>query len=181
MLLDLVKALVVEHSHQRSIGRRAVRIHDAQTPLFLLTRRQTVAEGLPRQAKLLVGRRTTDDLLVLVTLAVLHPSEGDKQAVAVFFLVDELSVNQFCILLHSTFLYDRVAGIDAIDDVEVWVAGANLHGDRFAVAGELAVRHVEPFVCLAGRLRVVQSEDHEGHVNRVLFTDGLEAVLTALK
>ena len=181
VLFNLVEALVVEHCHQRGVSRCAVGIHDAQAPLFLLTGSQSVAEGFPRQSQPLVGHRTPDGLLVPVTLSVLHPGIGNEQAVAIFFLIGEFPVQQLGILLHYTTFYHLVTGIDAIDDVEVGIAGTYLYGDGLAVAGELAVRHIEPVVGLGGGLLVVKSEHHESHVYRVVFTYCFQTVFTALK
>ena len=57
MLLYLVEAFVVERRHKLGIGRFAVGSIDGQSPLLLLSRRQTVAERLPCQRQLLVGQR----------------------------------------------------------------------------------------------------------------------------
>ena len=95
----LVKTLIVEHSHERSISWRSVRIRNLQLPLLLLSRCQTVTEGLPRQIQTFVWHRTTDGMLVHVTLAVLYPGISDKYAV---LLIGELTINQGSIPLDAT-------------------------------------------------------------------------------
>ena len=180
MRFNLIQALVVDHSHQRGVSGTAVGFHNTQAPLFLLSWCQTVAEGLPRQSQTFVGHRTSDGMLVLMELSVLHPCIAHQQAIAVCFLIGELSVQQFAILFHHTVFYHRVAGIDAIDHVDVRVARSHLNGNGFAVIGELRGRGIEPVVGLRSRLRVVQSEDDKRHVYRVVFAYSLQTMLTAL-
>ena len=119
-------------------------------------------------------------MLVLMELSVLHPRIGDEQAVAVVFLVHELPVQQFAVLLHDALFYHGVAGIDAIHHVQVRIAGTHLNDDGLAVVGKLRGRGIEPVAGLGGRLRIVKTEHHKGHVYRVVFTDCLQTVLTAL-
>ena len=173
VLFDLVEALIIEHSHQRGISRCTVRILDFKRPFFLLTRSQTVAESLPRQAKSLVGHWASDGLLVFVTYTVLDPCIGHKQAVTVFFFINKLPVEQLTVLLYDATLNHLVASIDAIDHVEVRIAGAYLNSDRLSIIGELRIRTVEPVVGLRGRFRVIKPEYHKGHVYRVAFAHSL--------
>ena len=172
VLLDLIKTLVVEHCHQRSISRCTVRILDSQFPFLLLTRCQTVTEGFPCQSQFFVRHRTSDSLLVFVTYTVLNPRIGYEQTISIFLLIHKLPIEKFCILPHRTLLYDLVAGIDTIDHIKIRIAGTDLQSDGLSIVGELAVRNIEPVVCLCGRLCIVQAKDHKGHINRVAFADG---------
>ena len=179
--LDLVKTLVVEHRHQRRISRCAVRIHHLQAPFLLLSGCQTVAERLPRQAQLLIGHRAFDGLLVAIAHAILHPRIAQQQTVAVFPLIFQFPVQQFTVLLHYPTLNDLVAGINAIDDMEVGVAGTNLQRHWCAVVGELAFRYIEPVVRRRGGFAVVESEDHKSHIHAVVATRRFQTVLAALQ
>ena len=60
-------------------------------------------------------------MMIPVALAVLDPGIGQQQSVAVFLLVGELTIQQTGIELHRSALQHLVAGIDAIDDVQVGV------------------------------------------------------------
>ena len=171
-----IEALVVEHGHQRGVGRRAVGLSHLQAPLFLLAGHQPVAEGLPRQLQLLVGHGAAQEALVLVAHAVLHPGVCDEQSVAVFFFIGKLAVDERTALLHGTALNQRVTGKEPIDDVHIGIRRAYLHGDGCTVGRELVVRHVVPVVGRGGGHLVAKCKDHERHVERVLLADGLEAV-----
>ena len=65
--------------------------------------------------------------------------------------------------------------------MQIRVAGTHLDCNRRTVAGELAVRHVEPVIGLRGRFLVVQAEHHELHVHLVIATFSLYAVFTAFQ
>ena len=117
MGLNLVEALIVEHSHQTGICRCTIRILNLQAPFLLLSRSQTIAEGLPRQTEFLVGHRTLDRLLMTIAYSLLHPCIGKQQPIAVFLLVFELTINQLTILLYLTLLYYLVVCIDGVEDV----------------------------------------------------------------
>ena len=92
--LQLVEALVVEHSHQTGSSRTFVRLGDRQRPLFLLTGSQSVAEGCPLHFHPLVRHRTHDGLLVHIAAAVLDPRIGEQQAIMILLLILELAVQQ---------------------------------------------------------------------------------------
>ena len=179
--LDLVKTLIVEHRHQRRISRCPVGIHHLQAPFLLLSGGQAVAERLPRQPQLLVGHRAFDGLLMTIAHTILHPRIAQQQTVAVFLLIFQFPVQQFTALLHHPTLNDLVAGINAIDDMEVGVAGTNLQRHGCAVVGELALRHIEPVVRRRGGFGVVESEDYKGHVHTVVATRRFQAMLAALQ
>ena len=176
-----IQAMIIENSHQTGIGRRAVRSADGHAPRLLLTRRQAVAERLPRQLQLFVGHRPLDGRLMAIAHTVLHPCEGDEQAIAVGFLIGQLAVNQLPTLLDGTALQLLFTGKDTIDDMEVGVGRAHLYGDGSLVGRELLVRHIEPVVCRCGRALIVQAEHHERHLQGVALADSLKAVLTALQ
>ena len=76
--IDSVETLVVEHSQQTGIGRRAIGLVDGQSPLFLLPWCQTVTERLPLHLQLFLWHGATNHLLVLIALAILDPCEGDQ-------------------------------------------------------------------------------------------------------
>ena len=139
VMTNLVEALVIEHSQQTGIGGCTVWILYLQAPLLLLPRNKTIAEGFPCQAQLLVRHRTLDGLVMAVTHAILHPGIGQQQAIAIFFLVGKLAINQFTVLLHLALLNDFLAGIDGVENVQVGSTAAHLQGDWRSIVGELLV------------------------------------------
>ncbi len=177
MMIDLVEALVVEHGHERGVGRRTVGPRHAQRPLLLLSGRQAVAEGLPVHGEPLLGHRSHDGVSVGVAHAVLDPRKGQQQAVAVFFFICQLAVDECAVLPHAAALQQRFAAEHRIDDVQVRIAGTDLDGNGAAVGRKLRVGSVEPVVGLGGRALVVQTEHHELDVHAVVATLGLQPVL----
>ena len=146
----------------------------------MLTRRQTVAEGLPSQSQQLIRHGARNRMLMDMALAILHPSISQEQAVAIFFLISKLAVNQFGILLCGTALYHLVASKDGIDNMQVGIAGTHLNGNGLAVTGELAARGIEPVVGLSSGFRIIKAEHHKFHVEAVTLANGLETMFTAL-
>ena len=92
--LQLVKALVIEHSHQTGSSGTVIRLGDSQRPLLLLTRCQLVAESRPLHFHPLGRHRTHDGLLVHIAAAVLDPRIGEQQAIMILLLILELAVQQ---------------------------------------------------------------------------------------
>ena len=121
VLANLVETLVIEHCQKRGLGEFAIRCLYLQPPLFVLSRCQTITEGLPSHCQPLVGHGTHDGLLVTVALTVLDPGIGQQQAIAVFFFVSELTVQQTGTALHRATLQNLVPSIDAIDNVQVGI------------------------------------------------------------
>ena len=177
----LVEALVVERGREQCVGRLAVGRGHRQAPLLLLAGRQPVAEGLPLQRQPLVGQRALYLGRVGVALALLHPGEGQQQAVAVLLLVGQLAVDELVCAVNGATLDDALAADDAVDDVDILGRRAHLDGDGAAVAGEHVVRLVEPVVGLGGRPLVVEGEDDELLLQRVVLAGGLQRVLAALQ
>ena len=178
---QLIQALVVEHRHQRGVGRLAVRPRHGERPLFLLSWRQTVAEGLPRQFQVLVGQGALDMGRVAVAHVLLHPGEGQQDAVAPRFLIGQFAVDQFVALVDGARLDAMGAGEDAVDDMYVLTRRAYLDGHGLAVVGELAVRHPEPVVGLVGWPFVVEREDHKVALLDVILVTGLDGMPSALQ
>ena len=164
--IELVERLVVHGGHELCVSRCAVRVGHGEPPLLLLTRRQSVAEGLPLQGQLLVGQRALNGSLVGIELTVLHPGKGEQQAVAILLLVGELTVPEGIALVEGPPLNDFIAGKDAIDGVHVSIAGAHLYGDRASVEGEVRRTGVEPVFGVGAGHGVVKGEDGEGLVER---------------
>ena len=119
MFYQLIQTLVVECGHQVGIHGLAVGILDGQRPLFLLSWRQTVAEGGPLQLQFLVGHGALNLGDVGVALAVLHPCIGHQQTVFVFFFIGKLAVYQLVAALHSALLYQLFAREDAVNDMHI--------------------------------------------------------------
>ena len=121
MLRQLIKTFVIERSHQLSLCRLSVRIHDGERPFLLLTRNQAVTEGLPLQMKFHIRNRTHDGSLIRISLSVLHPSIQEHQSVAVFLLVGKLTVDKCVRLIHRSALKDVLAGKNGIDNMHILV------------------------------------------------------------
>ena len=115
-----------------------------------------------------------------MALAILHPRISNQQAVTVFFLIRKLAVNQCTILLDAATFQQFVTRKDRIDDMQVRVAGANLHRNRLAIAGELVIGHVEPVVRLCGWLLVVQTKHHKRHVQLIVTACSFQTVFATL-
>ncbi len=154
--LQHIEALIVERRHQLGIDGVAFAVFHRQCPLLLLTWFQAVAEGGPRQREVLVWQRAMDLCRVGVALAVLHPGEGQQQAVVIRLIVSELQVQELVVPIHSTTLDHLIAGEDTIDDMHILIGRTHLNGDRCAVVGEAGIRLVEPVVGLCGRTLVVE-------------------------
>ena len=136
MRLQHIKALVIERRHQLGIGRLAVRAIHGEYPLLLLSWLQTITEGCPFQLQLLIGQGALNMRLVRIAMPVLHPGEGQQQAVAVFLLVGDLHVQQAVALIAGASLNDLVTCEDTIDNVYILIGGAYLHGNGLAIARE---------------------------------------------
>ena len=114
-----IEALIVEHSHETGVSDSTVRLVNLQLPLLLLARGQAVAEGCPLQLQFLFGHGTADELLVTVALTILHPCEGQQEAVAVLLTVGELAI--LTILLDGTFLNLLLASKETIYNIGVGI------------------------------------------------------------
>ena len=137
--INLVEALIVEHSHERGISGCTVRLRYLQFPFFLLSRCQTVTERLPRRLQPLVRHRTCNGLLMHVAYAVLHPSEGQEQTIAILFLIGKLTINQRGIFFHAATLQHLVATENRVDDMQIRIAGTYLNCNGFTIIWELRV------------------------------------------
>ena len=116
-----IEALIVEHSHETGVSDSTVRLVNLQLPLLLLARGQAVAEGCPLQLQFLFGHGTADELLVTVALTILHPCEGQQEAVAVLLTVGELAIDELAILLDGTFLNLLLASKETIYNIGVGI------------------------------------------------------------
>ena len=177
----LVETLIVEYGHERGIGWCSVRLGNLQLPFLLLTRCQTVTEGLPRQRQTFIGHRASDGLPVCMTLAVLYPCIGQQQSIAVFFLIGKLTINQLTVLLHATTFQQFIASKDRIDDMQVWITGTHLNGNWLAIAGKLAIRRIEPVVRLHGWLLVIKAKYHKLYIHLVVTTCCFQAMFARLQ
>ena len=102
IIQQLVKTLIVESCHELGVCRFAVRIFHRESPLFLLSRCQSVAEGLPFQLQFLVGLWTGYRHCVTVNHPLLHPCKGQEDTVTIFFPVGQLAVDEFVALVNGT-------------------------------------------------------------------------------
>ena len=118
MRFQLVETLIIQGGHQHCIHRLAVFGH-GERPLFLLSGSQPVAEGAPLQLQFLVGQRSADLLLVGMPLAVLHPGEGAKDAVAPLLLIIQFAVDECIRLVDKALLHHLPPGEDAIGDIHI--------------------------------------------------------------
>ena len=90
-----------------------------QRPLFLLTRREAVAEGLPFHAKLLVGQGALNLMTMFVSFAVAHPDVAEGEAITVFLFVGEFTVDEVVPQINGSHLNDVCAGHKRIDDMHI--------------------------------------------------------------
>ena len=158
MRAQLVERLVVERSHKLRLCRRAVGVGDVQSPGLALSGHESVAEGGPLYVEMRVGLRA---LNALISLAVLHPSHGERDAVAPLFLIGDGACAHFVAQIGSAVLYHLVAGDECVDNVLNAVGRSQLYEDRRRLALELARRNIEPVVCLYRRAAVLQRECDE--------------------
>ena len=161
MRAQLVERLVVERSHKLRLCRRAVGVGDVESPGLALSGHESVAEGGPLYVEMRVGLRALNALGVLISLAVLHPSHGERDAVAPLFLIGDGACAHFVAQIGSAVLYHLVAGDECVDNVLDAVGRSQLYEDRRRLALELARRNVEPVVCLYRRAAVLQRECDE--------------------
>ena len=115
-----------------------------------------------------------------VTLTVLHPGEGQQQAIAVFFFVGQFQVQQLVTAVNSPPFDDLIAGKDAVDDMYVRIGRTYLNGDRLAVVGELRGRLPEPIVGLRSGTLIVEGEYHKLTLDGVALADSLKGMLTRI-
>ena len=156
MGLQHIEALIVERRHQLGIDGIAFAVFHRQCPLLLLTWFHAVTEGGPSQREVLVWQGALDLCQVGVALAVLHPGEGQQQAVVIRLIVGELQVQKLVVPVDSTTLDHLIAGEDTIDDMHILIGRTHLNGDRRTVVGEAGIRLVEPVVGLRDRTLIVE-------------------------
>ena len=155
MGIDLVEALVVERSHQLGIDRLTVSILDGERPLLLLSRRQSVTEGGPRQRQTFVGQGSTDGSRMGIANTVLYPRKGEQKTVVIFLLIFQFEVIQLVALIHSPLFDEFLTGKDTVDDVYVRIRRSHLYRDGLSVIGELSGREPEPVFGFRGRHLII--------------------------
>ena len=119
MLRQLIKTLIIKRRHHLGIYRLAVTVFHAECPLFLLTWCQTITEGRPLHTEFLIWQRTENLCRMGIALAILHPSKGQQQTVAIVLLVVEFQVQQLIVTVYGSTLNHLIASEDAIDDMHV--------------------------------------------------------------
>ena len=179
MLHQHIEALVVERCHQLGIDRTPLGILHAQRPLFLLTWLQPVAEGCPLQTELLIRQRALDLGLMGMALAVLHPGEGEQQAIAVCFLIGQFEAHELVAPVIGTPLDDLLAREYTVEDMDILVGRTYLKIDGLAVVGELLGRKIEPVVGLGHGTLIMEREKHEAMGSGITLADSFQRVGTA--
>ena len=112
MLHYLVKTLVIESCEELGIQSRSFRRFfwclNLQRPFLLLTRYQSIAEGLPLHLQLLIRQRAPNLCFVTIGLTIAHPGKAERQAITVFRLISKLAIEQFVLLVNRSLFDNRV-------------------------------------------------------------------------
>ena len=170
----LVKRLVIEHTHQLRLGWLAVRGGNLQRPLLLLSRGQTVAEGLPGDIQFLLRQRTGDAHHSGIALALLHETIVQYDARRIFLLVGERQGHDTVAQLPGAFLQQFVAGDDGIYNVRSVLRRAHLDIDRLAITREGLRRLIIPFGGWLHRMGILHAEKGELLLQGILSADCLQ-------
>ena len=91
---ESVKRLVVKANHQRCIGRTAIGMGNAQSPLLVCTRRKGGTEGAPAQHETLVGSGAHDVGLVVMKLAIHHQGKAGAGTLAVLLAIQKVEARK---------------------------------------------------------------------------------------
>ena len=170
----LVERLVIEYAHQLRLGWLAVRGGNPKRPLLLLSRGQTVAEGLPGDIQFLLRQRTGDAHHSGIALALLHETIVQYDARRIFLLVGERQGHDTVAQLPGTFLQQFVAGDDGIYDVRSVLRRAHLDIDWLAITRESLRRLIIPFGSWLHRMGILHTEKGEFLLQGVLSADCLQ-------
>ena len=170
----LVERLVIEYAHQLRLGWLAVRGGNPQRPLLLLSRGQTVAEGLPGDIQFLLRQRTGDAHHSGIALALLHETIVQYDARRIFLLVGERQGHDTVAQLPGAFLQQFVAGDDGIYDVRSVLRRAHLDIDRLAITREGLRRLIIPFGGWLHRMGILHAEKGELLLQGILSADCLQ-------
>ena len=170
----LVERLVIEYAHQLRLGWLAVRGGNLQRPLLLLSRGQTVAEGLPGDVQFLLRQRTGDAHHSGIALALLHETIVQYDARRIFLLVGERQGHDTVAQLPGTFLQQFVAGDDGIYDVRSVLRRAHLDIDRLAITREGLRRLIIPFGSWLHRMGILHTEERELLLQGICSADCLQ-------
>ena len=157
----LVERLVIEYAHQLRLGWLAVRGGNLQRPLLLLSRGQTVAEGLPGDVQFLLRQRTGDAHHSGIALALLHETIVQYDARRIFLLVGERQGHDTVAQLPGTFLQQFVASDDGIYEMRSVLRRAHLDIDRLAITREGLRRLIIPFGGWLHRMGILHAEERE--------------------
>ena len=157
----LVERLVIEYAHQLRLGWLAVRGGNLQRPLLLLTRDQTVAEGLPGDVQFLLRQRTGDAHHSGIARALLHETIVQYDARRIFLLVGERQGHDAVTQLPGALLQQFVAGDDGLYDVRSVLRRANLNIDRLDITREGLRRLIIPFGSWLNRMGILHTEERE--------------------
>ena len=170
----LVERLVIEYAHQLRLGWFAIRGGNLQRPLLLLSRGQTVAEGLPGDIQFLLRQRTGDAHHSGIALALLHETIVQYDARRIFLLVGERQSHDAVAQLPGALLQQFVAGDDGIYDVRSVLRRAHLDIDRLAITRESLRRLIIPFGSWLHRMGILHAEKGEFLLQGILSADCLQ-------
>ena len=170
----LVERLVIEYAHQLRLGWLAVRGGNLQRPLLLLSRGQTVAEGLPGDIQFLLRQRTGDAHHSGIALTLLHETIVQYDARRIFLLVGERQSHDAVAQLPGALLQQFVAGDDGIYDVRSVLRRAHLDIDRLAITRESLRRLIIPFGSWLHRMGILHAEERELLLQGILSADCLQ-------
>ena len=170
----LVERLVIEYAHQLRLGWLAVRGGNLQRPLLLLTRGQTVAEGLPGDVQFLLRQRTGDAHHSGIALALLHETIVQYDARRIFLLVGERQSHDAVAQLPGALLQQFVAGDDGIYDMCSVLRRAHLNIDWLAITRKSLRRLIIPFGSWLHRMGILHAEKGELLLQGILSADCLQ-------
>ena len=170
----LVERLVIEYAHQLRLGWLAFRGGNLQRPLLLLSRGQTVAEGLPGDVQFLLRQRTGDAHNSGIALTLLHETIVQYDARRIFLLVGERQSHDAVAQLPGALLQQFVAGDDGIYDVCSVLRRTHLDIDRLAITRKGLRRLIIPFGSWLHRMGILHAEKGELLLQGILSADCLQ-------
>ena len=180
MGINGIERMVVERGYELGVGGLAVGAGHVEGPRFLLSGHEAVAEGGPACHKPLVGHRPHDALGVYVAAAVLDPSIGEGEGVAIVIAVGEVAQMELALEVERAALYHAVVGKEAVDDVLFGGRRAQLQ-PYLVLALEAGAAQIEPVGGIDGGTGVGGAEEYKRVYEGVAVAHGGEHMAAALQ
>ena len=91
-----------------------------------------------------------------IALALTHPGEAERQAVAILLFIYKLTVDECIRLVDGSLLDDLIACNNGVDDMHILSRRTYLESDGRGRIGKLVRLYVEPVIGLSGRTLIFE-------------------------